>query len=634
MYTDMVGYTALGQKNEALSLAMVEEQRKLVRPILGRHSGREVKTMGDAFLVEFPSALDAVRGAYDIQRAARELNFSLPEDSRIHLRIGLHLGDVVRSGGDISGDAVNLASRIVSLAEDGGVCLSRQVYDHIHDKLGLPLESIGMKKLKNVSSPLEVFRMVMPWESARGPTMTLLDTKRVAVLPFTNMSPDPNDEYFADGMTEELIATISKIREFSVISRTSVMQYKGGSKGVAEIGSELHAGTALEGSVRKYGNRMRITVQLVDVNDDKHLWSQSYDREVEDVFVIQSDIAQRVASLLKVELLADEKNRVEARATDNSEAYVLYLKGRHFWNERTKESIAKAIGYFTSALEKDNRFALAYAGLADAYTIVLDRGYGNPGVSRDSCLANAKRALEIDDSLAEAHLALGGALEHLFQWDEAEREFRKAIELNPSLSQAHFWLANLYVLKQKWQSAVEEDLNALKLDPLSEHIRGVASYDMALAGRLDESMKLAEEVLMENPHAHWAHLGLSLRCFKMKDYERARDEAKKAYMSGGGHPWPAAFYIYILRETGNLEEAEDVAKNYLDTDGKLPWNSSQLAMVYLCINDTDTAFRMLNEAYAKTDPGLMYLGFHPIFDPVRSDPRFLDLARKVLPHEG
>jgi adenylate cyclase len=255
MYTDMVGYTALGQRSESLSLALVEEQRRLIRPILGRHNGREIKTIGDAFLVEFPSALDAVRCAYDIQRATREFNISFPEEKRIHLRVGLHLGDVVESHGDISGDAVNVASRIEPLAEDGGVCLTRQVFDHVSNKFELPLSSLGPKALKNVSEPLEVFRMMMPWEKEAAETLPQLDSKRVAVLPFVNMSPDPNDAYFADGMTEEIISTVSGISGLSVISRTSVMSYKGATKRVKEIGKELEVGSVLEGSLRKAGTR-------------------------------------------------------------------------------------------------------------------------------------------------------------------------------------------------------------------------------------------------------------------------------------------------------------------------------------------------------------------------------------------
>ncbi len=284
MFTDMAGYTALGQRNETISLALVEEQRKLLRPVFSRRNGREIKTMGDAFLVEFSNALDAVRSAYDVQRTSREFNISQPSDQRIILRIGLHLGDVVESQGDISGDAVNIASRIQSLAENGGICVTQQVYDQVQNKFDLPLKGLGSRPLKNVSARIEVYKMVMPWENEQKTSAVQLETTRVAVLPFANMSPDPGDSYFANGITEEIISTLSGVSGLNVISRTSVMGYKGTTKRVKEIGSELEAGSVLEGSFRKAGNRIRVTAQLIDVRDDRHVWAHSYDRNLDDDF--------------------------------------------------------------------------------------------------------------------------------------------------------------------------------------------------------------------------------------------------------------------------------------------------------------------------------------------------------------
>ena len=242
----------MGQRNESFSLALVEEHRRVIRPILSKHNGREVKTMGDAFFVEFPSALEAVRCAYDIQRAIRELNFSLAEDRRVQLRIGIHLGDVVDTEGDISGDAVNLASRIERFANDGGVCLTREVHSQVANKFDLPLKSLGPKDLKNVEVPVEVYRVLMPWEE-ETPSAGVMDRKRIAVLPFSNFSPDPSDEYFADGMTEELITRLSEIKGLRVIARTSVMAYKKKEKTISAIARELGAGSIIEGSVRKPG---------------------------------------------------------------------------------------------------------------------------------------------------------------------------------------------------------------------------------------------------------------------------------------------------------------------------------------------------------------------------------------------
>src|SRR5215467_4237830 len=396
MFTDMVGYTALGQKNESLSLALVDEQRKLIRPILIRHNGREVKTIGDAFLVEFPSALDAVRGAYDIQRATREFNFSLQDERRIHLRIGVHIGDVVDHDGDISGDAVNVASRVEPLAEDGGVCITRQVYDNIQNKFELKLSSLGPKTLKNVSTPVEIYKMVMPWDQMQN--VSELDKKRVAILPFVSMSPDPNDGYFADGITEEIISAVSGIGGINVISRTSVMGYKGTTKKVKEIGKELEAGSILEGSLRKAGNMIRITAQLIDVDSDRHLWARNYDRELKDVFAIQGDIAKNVADALESSFSGEARQATQL--TSDLEAYTLYLKAMQVYHDGTISGARTAIGLFERAIEKDGNFAAAFAGLAQCWTeLRFTEDYASVMTKADEA---AHKAVELGPNLAEA----------------------------------------------------------------------------------------------------------------------------------------------------------------------------------------------------------------------------------------
>src|SRR5712664_3713311 len=370
MFTDIVGYTLLAQKNESLSLSLLEDQRKLIREILNRHNGREVKTIGDGFLIEFPSALDAVRCAYDIQEKAREHNVPSSEEKRVHLRIGIHLGDVVESEGDISGDAVNVASRIGPFAENGGISLSRQVYDQVQNKFELTLTSLGTKNLKNVATPIELYKVTLPWTEERVISPAQPDKKRIAVLPFANISPSPSDEYFSDGMTEELIATLSRIKNLGVIARTSIIRYKGLTKPVVEIGRELNVGTVLEGSVRVSGKRLRITAQLIDTGTEEHLWSETYDRNLEDALTIQSEIAKRIAKDLKIRVLHSETLRLEKKATGIPEAYSLYLKGRHSLNTRTEKGLKDAIQHFENSIKHDPNFALAYTGLADAYSIL------------------------------------------------------------------------------------------------------------------------------------------------------------------------------------------------------------------------------------------------------------------------
>lgn len=379
MFTDMVGYTALTQSDESLGLQVLERHSRLVRPFFPKHNGREVKTIGDSFLVEFESALDATNCAVEIQEFLHDHNLSSKEEWKINLRIGIHLGDVIRKGNDILGDALNIASRIEPLADPGSICVSQQVYDQIHNKLGYPMRQLEKTELKHVSFPTNVYALVMPWQETRSRRNNELDRHRIAVLPFANMSSDPENAYFADGMTEELIATMSKISSLQVMARTSVMRYKRQEeKSIDQIASELQVGSIMEGSVRKSGDKLRITVQLIDSGTSNHLWSESYDRKLEDVFAIQSDISSRVAEALRIRLQGGERRDMERRSTANAEAHTLYLKGRYFWNERTKDSIGKAVKYFEEAVKLDPMFAVAYSGLADCYLIYNDYMWMRP----------------------------------------------------------------------------------------------------------------------------------------------------------------------------------------------------------------------------------------------------------------
>ncbi|HEV2226955.1 MAG TPA: adenylate/guanylate cyclase domain-containing protein, partial [Nitrososphaerales archaeon] len=434
MFTDMVGYTALTQSNESQALDVLERHNRLIRPFFPKFHGTEVKTIGDSFMVEFDSAMDATNCAIEIQRFLHDYNVSSRDEWKITLRIGVHLGDVVHSGNDILGDAVNIASRLQPLAEPEGICVSDQVFGQVRNKIPQALVKMVPQEMKNVRFPVDVYKVVMPWDRESSEEALQLDSKRIAVLPFTNMSPDPQDEYFADGLTEELISTMSKMSELKVISRTSVMQYKGKSKPMGEIGRELKAGTVLEGSVRKASSRVRVTIQMIDSNNDLHLWAESYDRELQDIFAIQSDIAQQVASALKVRLLSGEKKDIEKRPTENIDAYQAHLKGRYHLNrEQTKEETAKALSYFEEAIKLDSNFALPYAGVSDYYHFGSHTNWFSPEEAFPKMKEYATKALEIDPRLAEGHAALGAVYFHYdWNWKGAEREFSRAIELRPS----------------------------------------------------------------------------------------------------------------------------------------------------------------------------------------------------------
>jgi adenylate cyclase len=306
MFTDMVGFTAIAQRDEAVALRLLEEHRSLLRPLFAAHGGRVIKTMGDGFLIEFPSALESVRCAQRIQSALRQRNSSVDAPERIALRVGIHVGDIVDQGGDIVGDAVNLASRLEPLAEPGGICVSEQVYDQIHNKVPATWEDVATPRLKNVEFPVRAYRLQPPPDGAATPSSSrgAGSYVRLAVLPFASMSPDPVDEFFADGLTEELITHLARGTALRVVARTSVMPYKGVLKGIREIGRELAVGSILEGSVRRSANTARITVQLIDAHTEEHLWANRYDRELTDVLVVQDEIARCVSRVLQGKLVA------------------------------------------------------------------------------------------------------------------------------------------------------------------------------------------------------------------------------------------------------------------------------------------------------------------------------------------
>jgi adenylate cyclase len=624
MFTDMVGYTSLGQRDEALSLALVEEQRNVVRPVVARHSGREVKTMGDAFLVEFPNVLDAVRCAYDIQRASREFNISMPEDRRIRLRIGVHLGDVVMSDGDISGDAVNIASRVEPLSEDGGVCITGEVYNQVKNKVELRMQSLGAKALKNVASPVEVFKVVMPWEGEGAAKEGGLDTRRIAILPFVSLSPDPNDEYFADGLTEELIDRVCQVRDLAVIARTSVMNYKGAKKSASQIGKELRAGALVEGSVRKSSNKIRVTAQLIKADTEEHLWSSKYDRDMADVFAVQSDIAENVAQALKIQLLPSERKAVERKPTENTEAFALYLKGRYYWNERTAESQKKAAAYFQKAIELDPDFARAYSGLADTYSI-LGFLHSIPSVEASARAREfISKALEIDDSLAEAYASLGFIGDDEFSVRGSEGYFKKSIELNPSYATARFWYGILLQWMWRFDEAIEQAKRAEELDPLSKSISIALGQTLTYARRYDEAIALLEEKTRADPDLSATHFILGIAYLFSGRYEKAEEEERKAIALQESPQRPTAVLGACLARMGRESEARAILAQLKDKAAK-----QLLAVISLELGEREQALAYVKEGFEEKESGLGWISVIPSFDALRSDHRFTDMLRAM-----
>ena len=632
MFTDIVGYTLLAQKNESLSLSLLEEQRKLIREILNRHNGREVKTIGDGFLIEFPSALDAVRCAYDIQEKAREHNVPSSEEKRVHLRIGIHLGDVVESEGDISGDAVNVASRIGPFAENGGISLSRQVYDQVQNKFELPLTSLGAKTLKNVATPIELYKVTLPWTEERVISPAQPDKKRIAVLPFANISPSPSDEYFSDGMTEELIATLSRIKNLGVIARRSIIRYKGLTKPVAEIGRELNVGTVLEGSVRVAGKKLRITAQLIDAATEEHLWAETYDRNLEDAFAIQTDIAKRITKALKVRVLQSETLRLEKKATGIPDAYSLYLKGRHSLNTRTEKGLKDAIEHFEDSIRHDPKFALAYTGLADAYSILASYSleYVPPKEGFPKAKKAAEKALSIDNYLAEAHASLG-LVKFYYEWDwnGAEAEFKKALELNPGYAQAHQYYADFVKSFGRFDEALEEMKKALTLDPLSYSINTGIGHVLYLSRKYDLAIDQYRKVVESDPAFVPARLWFGRPYMQKGMFKEAIQQSEEAVKLANESTVSLATLGQAYASAGNKGDAGKILDRLLERSKKQYVPSYWIALVQMSIGNKDEAFAWLEKAYNERSSWLVWANVEPRFDTLRSDPRFTSLLVRI-----
>jgi adenylate cyclase len=627
MFTDSVGFTSITQWNESLAMALLDEQRRIIRPLFARFKGREVKTTGDGFLVEFNSALEAVWCAVEIQSALNAANNARPDNERIHVRIGIHLGDVILDGDDVVGDAVNIASRIEPLAPPGGVCITAQVYASVINKLEYQFESLGTPELKNITTPIEVFQlsgMARPMQ-ASGPYQSSLPKNRIAVMPFTNISQNQSNEYFADGMTEELISSISEISGLHVIARTSVMRYKNSSKPVSEISRELNVGTILEGSVRKGGDKIRISVQLVDTASEEPSWSQKYDRELKDVFAIQSEIAENVASALR-EYVLGEKPAGEGKTTSSTDAYISYLRGRQFWNKRTEKGLQRAISFFEASLKSDPNYARAYAGLADSFAMLALLEFMAPHDAFPKAKQAAGKALELDPRLAEAHTSLG-LIRFMFDWDwqAAEQELRQAIQINPNYAPAHHFLADYLKAMGRFDEALVEIEKARALDPLSLAINTGVGHVLYLSRQYDLAIEEYKRAVELDPSFMATHVWFGRPYLEKGMYTEAISELETAVKLSGESTLALGMLGHGLASAGQKDAALEVLEK-LKERSKIQYVPSYwIAVIYNGFKERDQVMAWMRKAFDERSSWLVWSNVEPRFDWIRDDPDFKTL---------
>ena len=538
MAADVVGYSRLMGANEVGTLTALNHRRsEVIEPRITESNGRIVKLTGDGILAEFPSVVDAVECALAVQREMKSRNVEIPEDRRIELRIGIHLGDVIVEDGDIFGDGVNIAARIEGVGRPGGVAVSAAVKDNVGNRLDVGFEDLGEHQLKNIAQPVRVFNVGAPQPIAvKGVAIPELVDEQVkpsiAVLPFNNMSGDPEQEFFSDGITEDIITDLSKISGLFVVGRNTSFTYKGKSIQLQQVAAELGVKYLLEGSVRKAGERIRVTGQLIDGVTGGHVWADRYDRDLTDIFSIQDEITKTIVDQLKIRLLPEEKKAIAQAPTDNVEAYTHYLRGRQYFHHQSKRFLLLARQMFTKATVLDPEFARAFAGIASCDARLI--GMFGEIIPAEEILAITAKALALDPDLGEAHAAHGEALVAVNRRGEAKIAFERALQLDPNNFEANYSYARFCFRTGELERAEMLCKRALELQS-EPQAPLMLSLTLKALGREDEAIeyarvgiKRAEEAMAQNPESSRpAQLGAAVLA-NLGDSGRAREWMERA----------------------------------------------------------------------------------------------------------
>ncbi len=666
MFSDIVGYTLIMGRDEREGLRAVREHRAHLRAVLPRFNGRLIGEIGDGTLSSFHSAVDAVN-------CGRELQATLVEDPELRLRIGIHVGDVVFTDNTVLGDGVNIASRLNAIAAPGGVCISERVYEEIRNKPEFEVKDLGEQRLKNVTRPIRVYALsatakvdgpfpalgpggLRRWirRAVAGAAVTMFVSaltygiatyklhtpasserasarpiRSLAVLPLENLSHDPGQEYFADGMTDELITDLSKISGLRVTSRTSVMKFKGEHRErLPEIAKALDVNTIVEGSVLRVGDKVRITAQLIDAPSDKHLWAESYQRDTRDVLSMQDEVASAIAREIHLQLTPAEQARFANARPVNPAAHEAYLKGRYYLSSLSGERGSKALEQFEQAIKLDPKFAPAYTGLADLYGYLADNVL-RPAEIVPKQRAAAEQALQLDDSLAEAHVSLA-MVEFWNDYDRAagEREFRRAIELNPSYALAHDQYGWLLLSEGRVHESLAEMRRASELDPLSAAITTNLALPLTNQAKYEAAKEQARKALELDAGFGWAQSTLGWIDIEAGKFKEAISALEKARTMDSA-PLYAGWLGYAYAAAGERGKARAMIKE-LDKMSSHQFVSPYCtAIIYLGLGDKRRALDGLEKAYEARSQWMPFLRVEKMFDPLRSEPRFIDLLKKV-----
>jgi adenylate cyclase len=637
MFTDIEGYTAIMQQDEQKAILLKDRHRLILENEHRKFNGHIIQYYGDGTLSIFISAVQAVQCALAMQ----QFFCLLPT---VPVRIGLHMGDIIINDGHAFGDGVNLASRIESLGVAGSVLISDKVNDELHNQPEFKTLSMGIYQFKNIEREVEVFALVHEAlvkpipnslkgkivEKKAAPMQSAIPKKSVAVLPFVNMSNDPEQEYFSDGMAEEILNSLSHLNDLKVAGRTSSFQFKGKNIDLREVGQKLGVNTVLEGSVRKQGNRLRVTVQLVNVEDGFHLWSEKYDREIDDIFAIQDEIALAVTAKLKITLLEDERALITTNPTENQEAYDFYLKGRFYWNRRGP-ALKKGLEYFSQAVQLDLEFSLAYAGIADTYALFAFYSVLPPLDVVPKAKKAAEKAIALNPLLVECHALL--AFIHTFHdwdWKAARKQFEKALTISENNAPTHYWYSNyLSWVERDYDHSLEEAFKAIELEPLISHSNSILSSVYVCSGDFEEARKASQKAIEIDGNTFLSYFSLCFALHGLGRDDEAIEAIKIAVNISGRHQYPLMQLCWLYSIQGQISESQKIMDEIMVRSKTEFISALSMAVAAYYSKNYDQVSNFLEQAFEERASLLPTIAVYPLFSFLKTDPRFQPFLKRM-----
>jgi len=623
MFTDIVGYTALMGEDEKKAFELLRQNRRLQKPLIEQFKGKLIKEIGDGILAIFQTGTDAVKCANQIQLDCLNSN-------DLNLRIGIHLGEVVFEDNDVFGDGVNIASRLQTLAPIGGIYISEAVFRNIENQKEIETEFVKQETLKNVKYPVNIYqlKLISPIKVISNSNVHPDKSRNhrnesrqsIAVLPFVNMSNDIEQEYFSDGISEEIINSLVQLSQLRIVGRTSSFSFKGKNEDLRLIGEKLGVTNILEGSVRRSGNRIRITAQLIEVESGFHIWSQKFDKEMMDIFEVQDEISKAIVEQLLKELDKSQNISPAKTKTRNMEAYSLFLKGRFQWSKRTAVGLKKSIEYYEKAIEEEPDYAPAYAAMSDSYSLLCAYHVMAPEDSILKARSIANKSVAIDPTLAEGYEAIGHVeLLYDWNWQHARQSYRYALQLNPNYSTALQRDALLFALFDQHDEALKQIMRAIDHDPLSL----IINTDLALIYFVRKDYQLAIQkclsVLDIDPAFAVALFVIGLSYEQLTQYELALEYFKKADKLTNGNTIIRSSLIHTLGKSGRLEDAANMLTELKNVPSDIYLSPYSLACAYLGLDDLSSALECLEKAVDTHSVWLIHLH-------MKSDPRLVPLT--------